>query len=288
MVSTDQPHEDITETMPTRHLTPVDDCYWHYRQQGDPTADEAIVLFHASPRHSAMFAPLMADLAEAMPHRRVIAPDTPGYGLTDPLPTPPHTLADYLPHFQTFFQSLGLRRITLYGTATGAQLGIAYAYTYPNDIAHLLLDNACHFTNTEREAILTGYFPDLKPRPDGSHLQRAWQMAEGLAQFFPWFRADEAHRIGSPPLPEQTHQAVLELLQAGPAYADAYRAAFQHERAENVHRLTVPTTLFRWQGSMLLPHIDALIASGLPKNVKVVETPAPMAERFRNMVKCDW
>jgi pimeloyl-ACP methyl ester carboxylesterase len=269
--------------MPTRHLTAVDDRYWHYRQQGDATADEAIVLLHASPRSSIMFEPLMALLAEKAPNRRVVAPDTPGYGLTDPLPTPPQSLTDYLPPLQTFFRALGLRQLTMYGTATGAQLGIAYANTYPADVPHLLLDNACHFTETEREAILSHYFPDLAPQPDGSHLQRTWQMAESFAQYFPWFMADEAHRIGPPPPPEQTHQTALEFLQTGPGYADAYRAAFAHERAENIHRLNVPTTLFRWQGSMLLPYIDALIASSLPEKINVVETPAPILERLQTI-----
>jgi pimeloyl-ACP methyl ester carboxylesterase len=274
--------------MQTRHLLAVEGRYWHYRQQGNPTATEAIVLLHASPRSSAMFGPLMTLLAGTYPGRRVVAPDTPGYGLTDSLPSPAQTLTDYVPHFRAFFASLGLHSLTVYGTATGAQLGIAYANTYPANVHHLLLDNACHFAETERAAILSQYFPDLSPRPDGSHLQRTWQMAEGFAQYFPWFIADEAHRIGPPPPPDQTHQTALDFLQTGPGYADAYRAAFMHEHADNVRRLNVPTTLFRWQGSMLLPYIDALIASDLPETVTVVGTPAPMPERFRRMMACNW
>jgi hypothetical protein len=50
-----------------------------------------------------------------------------------------------------------------------------------------------------------------------------------------------------------------------------------------VQALSVPTTVFRWQASVLLPQINALLAHDLPPQVRAVDTPAPMAERYAAM-----
>lgn len=262
--------------MPTRHLLAVENRYWHYRQQGDMTAETAVILLHTSPGSSALFASLFTELERLRPKLRVVAPDIPGHGGTDPLPRPSASLQEYLPSLRAFFREMGLRQVILYGTGTGAQLAIAYANTYPDKVASVLLDNVFLISDAERQAILTRSFPDLTPQSDGSHLTKAWQLATHFTQYFPWFITDEAHRIGPPPTPEQTHQSVMEFLNAGPAYALGYQAAFDAERADTLQRLTVPTTLFRWEGSAVLPQIDALIDQKLPATAQVVTTPATL------------
>ena len=108
-------------------------------------------------------------------------------------------------------------------------------------------------------------------------------MCAQMQQFFPWFAADETHRFAGPPRAADVHASLFELLAAGPAYATAYRAAFEHERAEHVQALTVPTTLCRWQASILIKHIDKLLSFALPANVQVLQTPAPVLERYAAM-----
>ncbi len=272
-----------------RHVLRAGGLRWHYRQAGK--AGQAglgtavpLVLLHPSPRSSAMYEPWMAALAE---HGPVLAIDTPGYGGSDPLPgsaSQPVEMADYAAPLHALLQAVAGPRCVLYGSATGAQLAIAYALRQPHQVAHLLLDNAAHFDEPERQLMLAHYFPDLTPRPDGSHLQVVWQMAAQTLQFFPWFLADEAHRV-SPRTPSaaEVHQAALELLAAGPAYARAYRAAFEHERAEHVQALQVPTTVFRWQASILLKHIDRLLSHTLPPQVQPLDIPADMTARFAAM-----
>ncbi|MBO0952365.1 alpha/beta fold hydrolase [Fibrella forsythiae] len=260
--------------MLTRHLLAVENRYWHYRQQGDATAETAIVLLHTLPGNSAMLAPLFAEITGLRPKMRILAPDMPGYGGTDALLRPATSLQDYLPSFRAFFREMGLRQVILYGTGMGAQLAIAYANAYPDKVANVVLDNAFQLSQTDKEAIPANPFPDLTPRPDGGHLKTAWQLASGLNQYFPWFTTSETHRIGPVPTPEQTHQAAMELLNAGAGYSHGYQAAFDHERAENVQRLTVPTTLFRGEGSPSQPQTDALVELGLPANIQVVDAPA--------------
>ena len=269
-----------------RHFVQAGGLLWHYRQAGSrglPT----LVLLHASPRSSAMFEPWMAQLA---PHFHVLAPDTPGYGQTPALADRPRTMADYVGPLHNFLNEM-TDELTdappmIYGSATGAQLGIAYANTHPQALRHLLIDNAAHFSEAERQHILARYFPDLTPQADGSHLQSAWLMCVQQAQFFPWFDADEAHRF-SPrvPLAAEVQASLAELLAAGPNYADAYRAAFDHERAAHVQALRVPTTVLRWAGSILLKHIDALLAFELPAQVRTLHVPATLPERYATMNK---
>jgi pimeloyl-ACP methyl ester carboxylesterase len=251
-----------------------------YREAGRGHA-KTLVLLHPSPRSSAMYEPWMKSLQSQL---HVIALDTPGYGGSDALPTAPQSLADYVPVLHEFLQTVAGPKPMIYGSATGAQLGIAYALQHPASVAHLVLDNAAHFDEAEHAHIVAHYFPDLTPRADGSHLLAAWAMCAGMLEFFPWFERNEAHRIAPhPPSAAQVQASFSELIAAGPAYADAYRAAFAHERAAHVQRLTVPTSLLRWQGSMLLKHIDRLCQFELPATLSVINIPAALSERYAAM-----
>jgi pimeloyl-ACP methyl ester carboxylesterase len=264
-----------------RHVRRAGGLRWHWRECGGASEAAPLVLLHPSPKSSAMYEGWMPALAA---RGRVLAIDTPGYGGSDALPTPPMSMADYVAPLHALLAEVAAPRCVIYGSATGAQLAIAYALRHPGSVAHLVLDNAAHFDDAERAVLLERYFPDLSPRADGSHLLDAWRMVEQMAQFFPWFAADEAHRISDrQPSAAEVHAGVQELLAAGPGWSRAYRCAFEHERAANVLALRVPTTLLRWQASILLKPIDRLIAHGLPPNVQVLQIPAPMAERFAAM-----
>jgi len=266
-----------------RHFARCAGLRLHWREAGAPSSPP-LVLLHPSPRSSGMFEPWMTALAADF---RVLAPDTPGYGASDRLPEPPDELQDYVPALEAWRQHvLGRQACGIYGSATGAQLGIAWALSRPEAVAHLFLDNVAHFDDAEREFILASYFPDLSPRVGGAHLLDAWRMAEQTLQYFPWFAADEAHRISNrSPSPEEVHATMMDFLATGPDWASAYRAAFRHERAENVQRLSVPTTLFRWEASILLRHIDRLLGFAMPPQLDVVVTPAPLDRRYAAMTE---
>lgn len=268
----------------TRKLVDAAGLTWQLREAGPELAGQraSLVLLHPSPRSSVMYEPWMAQLGR---QRHVVAVDTPGYGGSDPLPRPPSHLGDYVGPLRTLLlQVLPEGPFLIYGSATGAQLGIAYANQFPGDVAHLVLDNAAHFDDDERRAILAHYFPDLTPRADGSHLMALWRMCAQMGEYFPWFEANESHRISSVrPTPPQLQMMFSEFIAAGPTWALAYRCAFEHERAANVQRLSVPTSLLRWEGSILLRHIDRLLQHPLPACVRALNMPADQLERYRAM-----
>jgi pimeloyl-ACP methyl ester carboxylesterase len=214
----------------------------------------------------------------------VIAPDTPGYGASDPLPTSEEGLEPYVEWLAHFIQSQGLKSTGLYGSATGAQIAIEFARTHPEMTDFLVLDNAVHFTADQRDKIMGGYFPDITPMEDGSHLQTAWEVAQGLYTYFPWYEQREENRISKvdPPL-ELLQQTALAYFEAGEDYARAYRAAFLNEDARNVQAVTVPASIIRWEGSILRQYADQLDAFDWPENIRMVPCGPSPQERFKTI-----
>ena len=272
----------IHQKMNRDYVRIAEDIHLHYRSVGE---GKTIVLFHPSPRSSKIFEPFGALLA---PHFRVVMPDLFGYGQSDALPIPVNSLYDYLPYLKEAFDKLGLENFVIYGTATGAQLGIAYAKTYPDDVSALFLDNAAEFSDDQREIFLEKYFVDATPKADGQHLENLWDHLKKSLYYFPWYSEKEADKIRHSPLPENLeaeicNEILKDSLIGGVHYADGYKAAFEHEKVENVLQLRVPTTIFRWAGSPILKYIDQLLGHDFPKNIKIVEISAE--NRYAEMIE---
>jgi pimeloyl-ACP methyl ester carboxylesterase len=184
-----------------------------------------------------------------------------------------------------FFEALNLIKISIYGTATGAQLAIAYALTYPTDVKGLFLDNPAHFSEEECDKISENYFIDLSPKADGSHLKDLWNHVRESMMYFPWYDHSAENQFStSEPSLFIISDTVNEYLVAGIRYDELYRAAFLHERVEKIQQLSVPTVIFKWKASILLKYIDRLLAFQLPENVSVVETERDILERYKKMV----
>ncbi len=238
-----------------------------------------LILLHPSPLSSAFMEPVMRVLP---PGVEAIAPDTPGYGASDPLAEPAGNLAAYVDWLRELLDTLGHERAGIYGSATGAQIAIEFARARPEATLFLVLDNIAHFTATEREAMPRRYFPDLAPKRDGSHLRAAWEMVGALWQWFPWYEQDEAHRIGAPGAvpPETLQAALLDYLRAGPDYARAYRAALQNEDAARLLEVKVPVRVIRWQGSILRQYSDRYDAFEWPAHIRMAHCGPAMEQRL--------
>lgn len=252
----------------------------HFKVYG---AGPPIVLFHPSPNSSDMMHDLAVKLASDF---TVICPDTPGYGSSPKLEVANPAMIDFVHAFKEMFDSLGLDSITIYGSATGSQIGIRYGIEYPDHVSHLILDNCAHFTDEEREAILESYFPDLTPQLDGSHLVQVWDMVTSLFQYFPWCFKDQEHKLNGPmPPPAILHMIAKDYLRAGADYDIAYKAAFEHEKVDYVQQLTVPTTILRWEGSILKSYTDRLFDYDLPMNVIGQKISADRSLRFKEIAE---
>jgi len=231
---------------------------------------------------SEFMTPIMRELMDLAD---VIAPDTPGYGSSDALPTEmlnaSEDLSPYVDWFCEFVDILGLDKVGLYGTATGAQVAIEIARRCPARLDFLILDNAAHFSHQERSEIMQQYFPEITPKTDGSHLQQVWKMASGLFQWFPWYAQDEEHRISEElPAAQFVHATALAYLLAGEDYAQAYRRAFLNEDASRVQSIKVPVNVIRWTGSVLKRYADRYDNFSWPAHIKMRHCDGGVESRF--------
>jgi pimeloyl-ACP methyl ester carboxylesterase len=247
----------------------------HYRTSG---AGPPLILLHPSPLSSAFMVPLIK-LFEGMV--KVIAPDTPGYGASDPLPEPAEDLSAYVDWLKRFMESQGLQSAGVYGSATGAQIAVQFARKFPDKTDYVVLDNAVHFTDEERDLIMKDYFPDLTAQADGSHMQTAWDMSAKLYRYFPWFdQADECKVSDASPAIELVHDTAMSYLVAGTDYDRAYRAAFMNENARNIQAITRPTRILRWKGSILRRYADRLDNFEWPQHIRMVHCKAAPEARY--------
>ncbi len=252
----------------------------HYRTGG---SGPPLVMLHASPLSSKMLLPLAGALAD---QATILALDTPGYGLSDPLPEDPGGggLGPYAEALEAFRQALGLDQIGVYGTATGAQIGVEYARRYPGRCRFLIVDNAAHFSESERSTLLDGYFPDLRVDDLGGHLLRTWSLARDQLLFFPW--QDTAARLAAGSLnPAQLDIFAKQILAAGPNYAWAYREAFIAENVELLLAVTCPVSVMRWAGSIVKRYTDLFDDYRFPDNFSMQVCGETMGDRMAGLAQ---
>ena len=255
----------------------------HVRKMGD---GPIIILLHPSPLSGSIFTPFAALLASQF---TVIMPDTPGYGYSDAPATLPQSIYDYVPYLHTIVTHYSTQPIQLYGTATGAQLAIAFALRHPTLIKHVHLDNAAHFTAEQRAAILPEYFISILPTANAQHLLSLWEMAARSLQYFPWYSTaapDKLDEVSTFDCEKTASEAIQNIvthhLLAGTTYAIAYQCAFAHEDAKYVQQLTVPTTIYNWLQSPIVKYVQQLLAYTFTNNITTVTTHT--ATRYQTML----
>ena len=242
-----------------------------------------LIALHPSPLSGRFLLPVMEALSSQV---TVIAPDTPGYGLSSPLAQPSEDLSGYVEALAAFLDSMELERAAVYGTATGAQIAIEFARSYPERTDFVILDNAATFSDEERHTILKNYFPDLHPREDGVHLAAAWTMARDMYAYFPWYDRRQASRLpGDLPPVAAVNAVARATLEAGPGYSQAYRAAFLNEDATRVQAIRVPATVIRWEGSILKRYTDRFDKLEWPDSIRMLHCGPSQEERLAALRK---
>jgi pimeloyl-ACP methyl ester carboxylesterase len=256
---------------------PNGDWQIHYRETG---SGPPCVLLHPSPLSSAAMSATINALA---PMTRCIAWDTPGYGYSDPLPETwsRQELSPYVEALAAFVSGLELDRPLIYGSATGAQIAIEFSKHYPQMCCGLLLENLALFSAQESKIIMEKYFPDLRARDDGSHLQRIWDIARRSTRYFPWNdNSAAAERRSAYPEADVVADIVRDYLLAGPDYDRAYRAAFANERPEQLAAVAVPTQVILWDDGLLGEYAQRLRDTKLPDTIVLRRAGTGMSARL--------
>lgn len=137
----------------------------HYRAAGPLDASlPPLVLLHQNPASSYEYEPLMLQMAH---DRRVIAFDTPGYGMSDPPPAPPGVEA-YAACFGDALDDMGIARpVDLYGFHTGTLLCIELALLRPELVRKVALTGIPMFSVEERGVQLQAALDQPEPDEDG-------------------------------------------------------------------------------------------------------------------------
>lgn len=185
----------------------------------------ALVMLHQVPNSSAMFSPALPLLAKSGIH--AVALDTPGYGMSD-RPDRLPSIDDYATALTCAIRQLGLGCAALLGHHTGAAIAAEIAARDPSLVNSVILNGPPVMTQAERDeySAALANAPPLDVLADGTHLQQVW---DRRALFTPGWTDLPAMQRG-----------VIQMLLAGDAYGHGHRAAFAHDIAEPLARITQP------------------------------------------------
>lgn len=196
----------------------------HYRTKG---SGFPLILLHQSPRSSREYTDL---IEQWCPYFRVIAPDTPGNGLSDPLPDPQATVHNYADALIEFLDALRIKEAFLYGFHTGASIAVSTAARYPDRIKHAVANGLAILDDIQRQDFVANYLPELGLAEDGSHLTWLWRRIQKQAEFFPWYSTNPEHQLAIPAYSmEKCHDIFFDFMLSGNNYQLPYRAAFEFD-----------------------------------------------------------
>lgn len=227
----------------------------HFRYAGDPN-NPNICLFHASPGSSRQISELISGLAK---YFRVYAPDTPGNGLSDPLPIKQPEILDYANAHLQALNNLGIEKTILFGTHTGASIAACLSQIPKNPCSLLILDSVGLYDPEEKTNLLENYAPKKKISPTGEHLMWVWHFIRDQWLFWPWYEKNERNRIARG-LPELTylHGMYIDVLENLETYHLSYNAAFRFDKEACFRGISCPTILTSNKEDMLFHYFPKL------------------------------
>lgn len=216
----------------------------HYRHQG---SGPAVIVLGGAPRSSSQFDPLLEALAARGLH--AIAPDMPGFGLSDPPPegTGIAAMAAFL---APVLDALGVESACLFGLHSGSKVASAFAADFPARASGLIVAGKSHSLVPDRErrnatmgaVVEERYFANGAQFVDGPQALRGWAAAQRNLSKSWWddvlFTADD-------------QEAAIRALEAKIAddllsrrtVRDFYAANFAYDFAGDLARVTCPALI---------------------------------------------
>ncbi|MFM8516289.1 MAG: alpha/beta fold hydrolase [Nevskiaceae bacterium] len=209
----------------------------HYRRcrpQSPEQRAKPLLLLHQSPLSSTQFERVMPALAAQ--GFDVLAPDMPGFGMSDVAPE-----GAGLEHFASVIPAaltvLGCARADIVGHHTGAVLAAVFATEQPQAVHRVILNGFPLLGQAEREHFASFYFGPKEPKPDGSHLLVAWE--NRLRSTPGWTDIKLMHRY------------TVEALHRGDTNWKAFPLVIGADLHDVLQRLQVPTLMFTNTGEDL-------------------------------------
>ena len=159
--------------------------------------------------------------------RSVYAPDTPGFGESDP-PSSRPAISDYAAVIGDFLDTMRFRQIDVLGYQAGALIAAELAIARPTQVRRVVMVSVPVLNDSERDAFRRG---SGLPSEDGSHLISEWK------------RTLESYGAGVPL--EVRARAFAEKLKSGIHAGWALTAAQQYAARERLALVTQTTLVVR-------------------------------------------
>jgi len=143
----------------------------HYRmaQPVRVSGHRPLLCFHMSPNSGRIYETFLRHIGA---DRFAIAPDTPGFGDSDP-PTEQPGIADYAAAMGDLIDALGFEAVDLLGYHTGSQTCVELALQRPEQVRRLVLISTPIYTAAEGIEKKRQFGREPLTR-DGSHIARKW------------------------------------------------------------------------------------------------------------------
>jgi pimeloyl-ACP methyl ester carboxylesterase len=239
----------------------------------------AVILIHGSPGNAWLVLPLARRLCR---HFTVYAVDTPGFGASDALPGERLSVAHLADAYRDILDAIGLTAAAVYGTHSGAAIGLELARRHPSRVSGFVLEGVPAFTVEEQEPLLAPeYLIPFDPDLLGGHYSRAWTRFHDQFLWFPWYRRDPGHlNEGDAGSAADIHLWVEMSFQASRHdYRPAYRAviAYGGGALAAAREVTTPGVYLAESSDMLFGHLDRLPPPGAGQRIERVMSPDAVA-----------
>lgn len=211
----------------------------HYQDVG---AGPVVVLLHQVPWFYVYYTRAQAEFAAR--GYRTVAIDTPGYGLSARLASPPD-IAAYAGAIDAVLAQLKLSTAIVVGHHTGSTIGVELARTAPRRVQCLVMHGVPLYTDAEAKARLEAEHWDQRYRTDGSHLSDRWTYLGG--------------RIAGSA--DSVQWSVLSMFIAGEHEWYGHHAVFKYDMAGGLAALKVPVVVLNNDLDLLgytVPRVRAL------------------------------
>jgi pimeloyl-ACP methyl ester carboxylesterase len=222
----------------------------HLRRAGGPGGRPTLVI-PTGGGSSAQFAPVVSGLA-GDGERQVFAVDYLGNGLSDK-PEREVTIGTLAEDMAALAEALGFDEIDVWGSHTGALVGLELAVRRPSLVRRAVLEGPVFISPDFQHDLLSHYFPPIRADKWGMHLQLVWNWRRDMFMYWPWYRVERsaARQLGVPTA-EELHKYAIGILESGPTYDLAYRSAFSYHTADRMVRLTKPALVCAGPNDMLV------------------------------------
>ena len=154
----------------------------HYRVLSDGSSQARhaapFLLIHQTPFGLAEWIDIQPLLAAT--GRTVIAPDNPGYGMSD-APKAAITVAQLADNLLALLDHLGMQKVIVVGHHTGAAIAASFAARHARRTAAVILHGCPLYTAEERAERLARPTRTFEPHSDGSHLAEMFKAIHAIA-----------------------------------------------------------------------------------------------------------